>query len=910
MRTVRGLLLRLAGLFHKERKDREFTEEIETHLHFQMDDNLRTGMTAEQARRDALLRSGGLEQAREAYRDLRSVPAIETALRDLSHAARLLGRSPGFTAAAVLSLALGIGANTAVFTLLDQLLLRLLPVSDPDRLVMIWTTGPHLGGNQGARAASYPMYQDFQQRSEAFSYVFCRYQASLAVSIGKETERVRGELVSGNFFQALGVGAALGRVFSPEQDDRVYKGHPVAVITHQYWLTRFGADPGVIGRTILVNNVPMAIVGVSSAGFSGLDPMRSAQIRIPIQMKPLMTPTSDNLGSRRNQWVQIFARMKPGYTARRAQASLEPLLAQVLRQELSDPVLRNTSLYDRDRFLARKVRLEPAANGYSDFRRSYSAALIVLMSMVGLLLLVACFNVANLLIARAGARQKEVAVRLALGASRTQLFRQLLIESLLLAAGGGGAGLLAAIAMTKGMLSFLPPGEGPLALRAGPDWRVLTFSIALAFVAALLSGLAPAWHTVRLDLWSTLKEAGGALAGNRGPVRLRKGMVAAQVLFSFLLLAGAGLFVKTLANLKQAGSGIRGLDSVVTFQISPSLSGYGGPQTKDLCERILEGVRSAAGVRTAAYAWVPILHGYEADWGLTVEGHSAADGENRQSLVNLVSPGYWRTMGLPLLAGRDFDARDQGSRYTVAIVSRTFARQYFGDRNPIGRHIGFDNDRSAQPAIEIVGVVDDSLYEGPREGMRRQVYFPFAQTARPAAAVFYARASGSPEALFAALRDSVREADPAVPVYEMKTLDAQLDETLSTERLVAALSTSFGILATVLAAVGLYGVMALAVFRRTREIGLRMALGARRGAVLWMVLREAFGLLGIGLAVGMPCAYWLSRYVSSQLYGVTPADPTTAVAAAAVLAAVAAASALAPARRASSIDPIRALRHE
>jgi predicted permease len=871
---------------------------------------IRAGMTPERARFHTLLRSGCMELAKEVCRERPSLPVLERLMQDLRHALRVLRRSPAFTAVAVLLLALGIGANTAIFTLLDQLMLRLLPVKDPKQLVMIWTTGPNLGGNIGSRASSYPMYQDFQQRAQAFSYVFCRYYTPLSVSLGNETERVTGELVSGNYFQALGVGPAIGRVFSPEEDDQVYKGHPVVVLSHQYWVTRFAADPGLVGKKILVNSYPMVIVGVSAAGFSGIDPVLSPQIRVPIQMKPLMTPGSDQLGNRRAQSVQIFARLRAGYTTASAQASLQPLLSDVLRTESAGPVVRDVPQNVRDRFLARKVRLESAANGYSDFRRSYSTALAALMSMVGLVLLIACFNVASLLIARAAARQKEVAVRLAIGASRGQLLRQLLIESVFLSVAGGALALFLSVVMIRGLLGFLPAKGMLLALRAEPDWRILAFNMALAFLTALLFGLATAWQTVRVDLSSTLKGAEGALAGSSGSARLRKGLVTAQVAFSFLLLSGAGLFVKTLANLKQTNPGFRDVNNLITFQVDPARSGYSLQRLKDFYKQVQENIRSLPGVKSAGYAWIPVLSGREADWDVVVEGRPFKDGDDRQAFVNCLSPGYWQTMGLALLDGSDFDGRYEGSRFTVAIVNRAFAERFFGDKSPIGRHIGFDLGPGAKPDIEIVGLVENSLNEGPREGVRRQVFLPFAESGFPYAASFYARASAGSGSMYTALRRKVQELDPWMPVYEMKTLENQLDETLGTERLTATLSTAFGALATLLAAVGLYGVMALAVVRRTREIGVRMALGAPQGAVLWMVMKEALALLGIGLALGIPCAYWLSRYVSSQLFGVAPADAWTAAVASVLLAAVTAAAGLLPARRASAIDPIQALRHE
>jgi predicted permease len=910
MSTIRALLSRLSGFLHRERRDRELDEELASHLQMQIEDNLRCGMTPEQARREALLKSGGLEWAKEECRDRRGLPMLETVLRDLRHAARILRRSPAFTAVAVLLLALGIGANTAIFTLLDQVMLRVLPVKNPQQLVMIWTTGPHLGGNQGSRAASYPMYQDFQQRAEAFSYVFCRYYTALSISLGNESERVTGELVSGNYFQALGVGPALGRVFSPEEDDRVYKGHPAVVLSHQYWVSRFGADPGVVGRKIFVNSHPMVIVGVSAAGFSGLDPARSPQIRVPIQMKPLMTPGSDQLGNRRNQWIQIFARLRPGYTMGPAQASLQPLLSEILRAEVEESSVRYVPKPVRDRFLARKVRMEPAANGYSDLRQSYSTPLTVLMAMVGLVLLIACFNVASLLIARAAARQKEVAVRLAMGASRGQLVRQLLVESTVVAVAGGAMGLLLSVVMIRGLLGFLPTKGMLLTLRAEPDWRILAFNLALAFLTALLFGLAPAWQTARVDLWSTLKDAAGAVAGNRSSVRMRKSLVTAQVALSFLLLAGAGLFVKTLANLKQTNPGFRAIDNLITFQVDPARNGYSLERLKAFYQQVQANIRSLPGVTAAGYAWIPVLSGREADWDVVIERHPFKYGEDRRAFVNSLSPGYWQTMGVPLLEGRDFDGRDEGRRTTVAIVNRAFAERYFQGENPIGRHIGFNTGPGDRPDIEVIGIAEDALNEGPREGVRRQVFLPFGQSSFPYAASFYVRASAGSGAMYSALRRKVQELDPAMPIYEMKTLENQLDETLGTERLTATLSAAFGTLATLLAAVGLYGVMALVVVRRTREIGLRMALGARQGAVLWMVMKEALGLLGIGLAVGIPCAYFLSRYVSSQLFGVKPTDVQTAVVASVILAAVTAGAGLLPAWRASTIDPIQALRHE
>ena len=831
--------------------------------------------------------------------------------QDLRLALRNLRRSPLFTCIAVASLALGIGANTAIFTLIDQLILRLLPVHNPEQLVMIWTTGPHMGSNRGDRRASYPMYEDFQKRGQAFSSVFCRFGMQVSASYGGQTERIDGELVSGNFFQSLGVKPAIGRVLSPDLDDRVYKGHPVAVLSYQYWATRFAANPGVIGQKILVNNYPLTIVGVSAAGFNGMDPAVSPEIRIPIQMKPLMTPGWDDIGDRRSQWIHLFARMKPGYTIDRARASLQPLLSQILQYELTLPEMRDTTAYNRERFLKRQVKMEPAASGYSQTRQNYGTALIVLMCMVGVVLLIACFNVANLLIARAAARQKEVAVRLAVGASRRQLLGQLLVESLILSLAGGAAGLALAYVMIRGLLSFLPSDGTPLLLHATPDPRILAFNATLAIFTGVLFGLAPAWQSTRFDLWSTLKDTGGAVTGHgAGSVRLRKILVIAQVTLSFLLLAGAGLFVKTLANLKNTSTGFRGIGNLITFQVDPALSGYTAAQIQGFYRQALQHLRTTPGVESAGVATVALLEGNEWDSTMGVEGHTPKDGEDMQAYMNMVSPDYFKTMGVALLEGRDFDSRDVGVKSTVAVVNRAFATHFFGSNTAIGRHVGFGIGPRSKKNIEIVGVVENSLYQGPRDGVERQVFLTVDQSDYPENAAFYVRTSMPTSTMYAVLRHKIGELDASMPVYAMKTLEKQLDDTLSTERLIATISGAFGVLATLLAALGLYGVLAFVVARRTREIGLRMALGAGRGMVVWMVMREALLLLGVGLALGLPVAYLLSQYVASQLFGVQATDIWTALTALAVMAVVAALAGFLPARRASAIDPITALRYE
>ena len=805
---------------------------------------------------------------------------------------------------------------TAVFTLLDHLVLRLLPVRAPERLVMIWSSSPHFGNSAGGRTASYPMYRDFQRRAEAFEFVFCRFETPASVTIDGGTERVNAELVSGNYFQALGVKPAVGRVFSPVADDRIYRGQPTVVLSHEYWLNRFGGDPGVIGKTILVNKYPMEIVGVSAAGFAGLDPATSPDLRVPILMTPVMISGRDDLENRRSQWVEIFGRLKAGYSVESARASLQPLFHQILQQEVGEPALRRISQHDRERFLKRSALVETAANGYSGLRRQYSTALIVLMCMVSLILLIVCSNVASLLIARTAARRKEMAVRAAIGAGRRTAIQQLLVESMLLSLAGAALGLALSVGATRGLLSMLPASGATLMLHAGPDGRILLFSIGVALATGLLFGIAPAMQATKFDLVTNLKEVVGAVTGGSGSTRFRKTLVTAQVALSFLLLVGAGLFARTLANLENTPTGFERAENLVSFQMDPARNGYSVAGTRNFYTDALREIRATPGVMSAGYAMWPLLNGREWDLTIAVNGHQAAVGEDMQVYYNLVSLGYWRSMGIPLVHGRDFDERDRvdggddPQPWNVAIVNREFAEHFFPGQNAVGQFIGCCHGSATKPSIRIVGMVENSLFGGPREGVRRQVFLPYLESATPAAVTFYVRAVKPSPVIFAALRGVIAKLDGSIPIYDFRTLASQLKETLSTERLIASVSVLFGVLATLLAALGLYGVMAYLVAQRTREIGLRIALGAPRSWVLWMVVREVLSVLGMGLVVGVPGAYILSRYISSQLFGVAPNDVWTGVSSIAALGLVALVSSVIPARRASAVDPTTALRYE
>ena len=829
--------------------------------------------------------------------------------QDLRFAVRTLRKSPLFTAVAVFSLALGIGANTAIFTLMDQLMLRMLPIRDPQSLVMLYQEGPHMGSNSGARMHSYPLCRDFRMKAEPFAEVVCRRPVEASLSVDNQTERVDAELVSGNYFTALGVKPAAGRVFNSAEDDQVFRGHPVAVLSHEYWATRFAGDPKVIGRKVLINNYPMTIVGVSGPGFTGLDPARSPQIRVPILMKPVIMPAQDwiQMDNRRARWVQVFARLKPGYTAQSAQASLQVLYTQIRREEMSLPAAKDWNVWTREQFMKGTIHVEPAAAGYSQLRNNFATALTVLMWMVGLVLLIACANVANLLIARAIARQKEIAVRLSVGASRGQLIRQLLVESLALSVTGALCGIFLAVYMTSALLALIPSEGNPLLLKPEPDLRILLFTLGLTFATSLVFGLVPSLKATRPGLWSTLKDAVGSIAGSGGQVFLRKGLVSAQVALSFLLLFGAGLFVRSLQNLKETNTGFKEIDTIVKFQVAPALNGYQTERVTQFYTDLLANIRALPGIKSASYASNSLLAGGTSDSYFSVEGHQASDGEDMQAYTNSLSPGYFDSMGVPLLEGRDFDRRDIKADSKVAIVNRKFAEHFFKDKSPIGRHLGWGGGPGTKLDVEIIGMVENSLYDGPRGGIRRQVFLPQYGNGSTG---FYVRAIGSPSSLHAALRGEVRKLDAGMPVFRMQTLEEQLDQTLLTERLIAMLSAAFGGLATLLAAIGLYGVMAFVVANRTKEIGLRMALGARPRSVLWIVMKEVLLLLGIGLLVGVPTAIALGRFVSTQLYGVQAQDPWVAAIGGVLLSGVAVFAGLIPARRASRIDPLIALRYE
>ena len=828
--------------------------------------------------------------------------------QDVRYALRTFRNSPVFFTIAVASLALGIGANTAIFSFVDQLILRLLPVKDPQQLVLLWGRGDHYGGNNGPQRLSYPMYLEFRDKNQVFSGMFCRYDTSFNLSFDGHTERVAGEFVSGTYFPVLGVGAAIGRVFTPE-DDVTKGGHPVAVISYRYWITRFAGDPAVVGRKLAVNGYPMTIIGVSQAGFDGTDPGSPPQVFVPVTMRVALNPQAEGLlESRRQRWVSAFGRLKPGMSIEQAQAGLQPLFHQMLDWEVQQKEFSRAAPIVKERFLRMWLELVPASRGRSYLRDRFSNPLLVLTAIVALVLLIACANVANLLIARSAARQKEIALRLALGAGRWRIVSQLLVESMILALAGGAAGLALAVWVDRALIGFLPPQTAPASISTTPDWRILSFNLAVSVLTGLIFGLIPALKSTRPDLAPTLKDEVGSIAGGTS-VGLRKALVAAQVTLSLLLLIVAGLFIRSLANLKDLDPGFE-TKNLLTFSVNPTMNGYKNERSLDFYRQLKEALDNMPGVESAALAVVPVLEDNEWDNSITVESYQAKPGEWIDPHLNYISTEYFKTMRVPIVEGRDFRPSDGAGAPKVAIVNERLARRYFAGGRALGRHIGMGGDPGVKPDIEIVGVVRDTKYENMRQEMPMEFFIPYTQISFVNGMAAYVRTTRDPEQVFAAIRGIVNRIDPNVPIYRMKTLQKQLEYSLATERLVASLSGAFGLLATLLAALGLYGVMAYAVARRTREIGVRMALGAGRGDVLWLVLREVLWLTGIGIAIGLPIAWGLAGLVKAQLYGITPTDPLSIVWATLGIAAAAAIAGYIPAARATRIDPMRALRWE
>jgi predicted permease len=906
--VIRRLRALWNNVFRRKLLDRDLDEELQAYLELVSAEKMRKGVSPEEAYRDARRDTGGVEQIKESVRDVRAGVWLDGLVQDLRYGVRTLTKNPAFTLIAMATLALGIGANTAMFSLLDQVVLRLLPVRDPERVVIVRETGNHYGNSYGPNTISWPMFEDLRDNNQVFSGMFCRFPATVTISGGDRAAQIPAELVSGSYFPVLGVGAALGRTIAPD-DDAVPDSRPVVVLSYSFWRSFFDGDRRIVGRTINLNSYAMTVIGVAQPGFDGVELGVTAKVFVPIMMKTEMTPHSDGLKDRRRRLslVTAYGRLKPGVSTEQAQLSLQPLMHSILEMEVQQPEFtRSATPADREPFLRNRAELLPGSE--NDLRDDMRKPLWLLVALTGAVLLLACANLANLLLARATARERELAVRLAVGAGRTRIVRQLLTETLLLSAAGAVLGLALAFLTDRILLRIYLPADAAAEFVVSPipDGRVLAFVVGAMLLTALVFGLLPAVHGSRTEITLSLKDRSGAASASG--ISLRRMLVGIQVALSLLLLVGAGLFVRTLRNLDSLGPGFP-TDHLLTFRINPSLNGYSDEQTKSFYQRLDINLQTMPGVASVGFSAMPLLKGYA--WQNAVLGKDFEGAPiEEQPVLSEIGPNYFATLGIPIVAGRAFTALDVGpAKY--AVINESFARQYLPGRNPIGQRFGLVDDMQAvSPDIEVIGVIPDRKYRDLRETPPAQAYLPYLEGAHFRFMNVYLRTQGDPRQIENELRERMRQFDPHVPVVELQTVNEQIGLSLRTERLVASLSAVFGGLATLLAVIGLYGVTAYAVMRRTREIGIRMALGAVPGDVIAMVMREVLILIGAGLAAGFLLALALANLVRSQLFGLNPRDPLTFVGSAIVLTVAAGLAGFIPALRASSLAATTALRHE
>jgi predicted permease len=834
---------------------------------------------------------------------------MENLLQDIRFGLRTLGKNPGFTLVAILTLALGIGANAAIFSLTDQVLLRLLPVERPRELVVLSSPGVGHGriwsDIEGGPSFSYPMYKDLRDRNEVFTGLLARYHLQVNVAGEGQSQLAEGELVTGNYFQVLGVRPFLGRVLTV-QDETAPGANPVTVLSYGYWTRHFGSDPNILNKQLAVNGNSLTVVGVARPGFAGVQVGQIPDLFIPITMKAQMTPNWDGLADRNDHWVTMLGRLKPGVSAEKAQAGLAPVYRALME---GDATALKLSARDQQEFVNRKLVLGTGSHGRPVLQHDAGQPLLVLMAMVGLVLLIACANLAGLLIARGEGRQREIALRLALGAGRVRLVRQLMTESLILALAGGAAGLALASWTLSVIVNSIPEDQGASGLTSQLDYRVLIFACVVSVVTGVLFGLVPAIRATHTDLQSVLKDQGVNVSGGRTNVRVRKFLLTSQIALTAVLLSAAGLFAHSLLNLKTQDLGVRP-DHVLEFSISPELNRYTPPQTIALADRIRKSMGLLPGVRSASESEIPMLANSNSSSNVTVQGYNAQEAEDMNVDQNFVGPNFLATMGIPLLNGREFSEADSGTSPKVAIINEAMARRFFAGRNPIGLRFGFGGGKDVKLDTEIVGIVKDSKNTDVKQAAHPFAFLPYSQSEHAGNATFYVRTNQDPVALTATVRNLIAGFDANLPVYGVKTLTAQVDEIMFTDRLVTIFSLCLGLLASLLAAVGLYGVMAYVVARRTREIGIRMALGATQQNVAWMILREILGMLAAGLCVGLIAAYGIGKVVESLLFGVKASDPAVFVLAAVLLAAVALLAGWLPSRKAANVDPMVALRYE
>ena len=880
--------------------EQEMQDEMRIHLELYQADLRRRGVPEDEARRRAFAEFGSVDARKEECRDAVGLRLVDELRGDVRYAFRLLRRSPAFTLVALLSLGLGIGANTAIFSLIDTVLVKTLPVNDPQRLFFVDNSGGKSGGSSGP---PYPCFERLRDHNRFLSGIAAFSERQFKVSIDGVPERVRGQYASGAYFELLGVRATHGRMLTPADDSEPGLGGPhgaMAVISDGFWTRRFGRDPAVLGRNVQVGTQWVTIVGVTPPGFFGL------QVGTPLDITLPMMLVEQGLQSKRGWWLSVIGRLAPGATAEQARAELEALW---------DGYLTEVGMPRDKRGYFSGITLVPAARGANELRRTYGEPLMIVMAIVGVVLLIGCANVANLLLARATARQNEMAVRLAIGASRGRLIRQLLTEGIVLVSLGAGTGLLFARWGASFLVAVLAGPSDRVVLAPHFDVRVLGFTAGVSVATALLFSLAPALRATRVDT------AKPGQAGATPPNRLGRTLVVAQVTLSVLLLCGAALFLRTLHNLNTVPSGFD-RDGVLTMQVEATVPGRTvTPKTPAefradharlgaIWSGFIERVHEVPGVSSAAASIMNPLIGWHRGVAIAIQGPSQGAEKDRGIGINEVTDRYFETMGIRLLAGRLFTPRDRFDSPGVAILNETAARAFFGDETPLGRQVSFPGQRVADQ-LEIVGVVADARYKDLRTPDGRMAYVPLQQAIDPiTSAIVVVRGPGEVTRLAPSIRAIVTKTVPGGFVTGIATMEQNVETSLVRERMLALLATFFAALALILACIGLYGVMAYRVARRTREIGIRITVGASQQSVVWMMVRETLLLVTIGAALGTLASLAANRYIAGQLFGVTPRDPVAIVAALSVLGIVTMVAGYVPARQASRIDPVRALRAE
>ncbi len=832
-------------------------------------------------------------------------------LSDLRLAVRTLAKTPFVTVIAIVSLALGIGANTAIFSLFNRVLLSPLPVPAPGALVNLAAPGPKPGRNNCSRAGgcdavfSYPMFRDLERVQTVFTGIAAHLTFGVNLSARGQTTSTDGVLVSGSYFPTLGVPPALGRLFSPA-DDTTPGAHPLVVLSHAFWVSQFGASPGVLGEAITVNGQTMTVIGVAARGFEGTTLGAVPRVYVPMSMRAVMTPGWTGFDDRRNYWTYVFARLKPGVTLGQAHAALETQYRAIIT-DVEAPLQAGMSNQTLARFKTKPLVMEPGARGQSDVHNEARAPLLLLMGVTALVLLIACANIANLLLARAAGRAGEMAVRLSIGASRGHVLRQLLVESCALALLGGVAGLLVARWTLGAVASMLPP-EAAATVPAGLDPTILFFTLGLALTTGVVFGLYPALHSTRPDLLTVLKGQAGQPSGARSASRFRTALATSQIALSMALLVAAGLFTKSLFNVSRVDLGLK-TEQLVTFGVSPELNGYTPAQSLAFFERVEDALAALPNVTSVSASLIPLLSGSNWGSGVAVQGFEAGPDTNASASYSEIGPEFFKTLGIPLVAGREFTRADALAAPKVAIVNQAFARKFNLGDHAVGAHMSADRDVTTLD-IEIVGLVLDAKYSEVKDAVPPQFFTPYRQDKALGFSSFYAKTSGDATALLGAVQAAVKALDPNLPIENPKTMAQQVRENVFLDRMISTLSAGFAVLATVLAAVGLYGVLAYTVAQRTREFGLRMALGADAAMVRGLVLAHVSRMTAVGGLAGLVAAVVLGRLARSMLFELEGYDPLVLGASALILTAVALIAGLVPALRASRIAPMAALRHD